>query len=210
MTESVVPGPDHRPARNAALAVLGAAALLLTGCSVLGGGTSATDDAPTARPEPGSAVDFRGRYTPLSNTAMAFTGAIEIDDAGLTAAKGLRYALGAPETVYGRDGYPSGSGDARFADVLLIAPDTPVTLRAVDSEQVGADAPNGGLCRDGETRYIALAETSTASQATLQLAAFSRDPLSAGETPALCGTFNYFDAGGEGGGAEPSSGATGE
>ena len=60
------------------------------------------------------------------------------------------------------------------------------------------------------TFIYALAETGTASQATLQLAAFSRDPLSAGETPALCGTFNYFDAGGEGGDAGPSSGATDE
>lgn len=193
MIPSITPGPAHRPTRLGALAALGAAALLLAGCSVLGGGAPA-NDAPTAQPEPGSVVDFHGRYTPLSNTAMAFTGAIEIDAAGLTAAKGLRYALGEPATVYGRDDYPSGSGDARFADVLLIAPDTPVTLRAVDSEQVGPDAPNGGLCRNGGTRYIALAETGTASQATLQLAAFSRDPLSASEKPALCGTFNYFGA----------------
>lgn len=173
--------------------------LATTGCSLLGTTRDMLpgdqDDAqPTVAP--GSEVDFSGNYTPLSNTAMAFTGPIEIDADGLTAAKGLAYDLGPAKTVHGGDPYPASGSEARFADVLLVAPETPITLRRAGAERIRSSAPNGGLCGKHDTAYIALAQSGTSHQTTLQLAAFSRDPLTHGEGPALCGTFYYFKGAG--------------
>lgn len=123
---------------------------------------------------------------------MAITGDLESTSTTLTFTRGLVYETQQAGTARATTDYAGGAGT--WVDLLGVAPETVVEVRRVTGEQVGQQAPNGGLCAHNTVMFIALAATTgPTDNAALKIAAFkgTTPPDAAASATDLCGTFNY-------------------
>jgi len=175
------------------------ALLLLAGCARSGADEPAGKAAPAALPPPeafapppaGEIVES-GAVLPMSNTAMAGTGAALFKPGAYSFAKGQSYAV-APEAKVSANVQWSADGGS-WADLLGVDPGGEVEVVRVTAQTVDpARAPNGSLCGSRPVRWIATGRSADDVGAEVMMAAFSgaRPPGPLGRDEDLCGTYNY-------------------
>jgi len=129
---------------------------------------------------------------PVSNTAMAVTGAATFTTDLYSFARGQTYRV-KPETRVSADVRWSQAGGS-WADLLGVDPGGEVEVVRVLAQTIDASAaPNGSLCGRGAVRWIAVGRTADDVGAEVTMAAFSgpRPPGPQGRDEDLCGTFSY-------------------
>lgn len=134
-------------------------------------------------------------YEAISNTAMSITGNLRLSAEQLIFARDLSYRTGPGAPIAAADAYAKGAGS--WASLLNLSSGARIELRRVREEQVGKQAPNGGLCGTRKTTFIVLATSEDPAIGTsLKLAAFSgaTPPGPSANAAALCGTFTYAPA----------------
>jgi|GEM_PF-4365941 len=135
-----------------------------------------------------------GQFVAVSNTAMSLTGDATVKPDGISFALDQSYVTG--PVVASTAGEPYTSTD-RWVDLFGVMPDTPVEIRPVTSQQVGAKAVNGGLCGAEKVGHIALVRKNVGTPSEMLLmAAFkgAAAPGTAASPNDFCGTFNYAPA----------------
>jgi hypothetical protein len=196
--------------RTSSAAVLLASAIVLGGVGQAGCGPSAdrASEAPpqgsvpaapgaTAAPAAPSAEPARttiaGTFDAISTTAMGITGDLTVTDRALTFTREIVYQTESAGMAPASADFGAAKAGT-WATLLGVPIDAIVELRRVSREEVGAQAPNGGLCARDRTTFIALAQSGGTREApTLRIAAFRgpSPPGAATSAADLCGTFNY-------------------
>ncbi len=139
-------------------------------------------------------------YDPLSKTADAFTGALDITELprpGANATEQIRITAGMGHVweaeFIGTAMLSDKAGNATWSSLFPTAENAPVTIYAVNQETIKLGTLNGGPC--DKTGFFAITEyTGVSGEGEMQLAAFSGDawPPAADKDPPLCGTFSYL------------------
>jgi hypothetical protein len=139
-------------------------------------------------------------YDPLSKTADAFTGALEITELprpGPNATEQIKITAGMGHVweaeFIGTAMLSDKVGNATWASLFPTAEKAPVTIYSINKETIKPDMLNGGPCE--KTGFFAITEyTGVSGEGEMQLAAFSGDawPPAADKDPPLCGTFSYL------------------
>lgn len=143
-------------------------------------------------PPPSTPSGSAAPVQPVSNTAMAITGAATFATETYSFARGQVYRV-KPESRVSADVRWSAAGGS-WADLLGVDPGGEVELVRVLGQTVDArNAPNGSLCGRGAVRWIAVGRTAEDVGAEVAMAAFSgtRPPGPEGRDEDLCGTFSY-------------------
>lgn len=139
-----------------------------------------------------------GSFVAVSNTAMSVTGDVTIAADKLGFALDQSYGTGAATAATAGSAY---AGADTWADLFGLTPDTPVEIRPVTAQQVGAKARNGGLCGKAPASYVAIARKAPGTpDELLQIAAFqgTAAPGQGAGADSLCGTFTYMPKGAAG------------
>jgi hypothetical protein len=142
-------------------------------------------------------------FQPLSKTADAFTGALEISElprVGPNAAPHFKITSGMGHSweieFIAKAATTDKAGSTMWR--TLMPNSSAVNIYSVSKEDIKPGTTNGGLCGADKTGFLALAESE--SQAgdggELQIAAFSGKswPPTQDRDPPLCGTFGYIAA----------------
>ena len=177
------------------------ALLLFAGCARAGVDADASAEADPAAlppaeafapPPAGELAEAGEAVQPMSNTAMASTGAARFAPGVYSFAMGQSYAV-APEARVGADVNWSADGGS-WADLLGVDPGGEVEIVRVTEQTIDpARARNGSLCGTGKVRWIATGRSAADVGAEVMMAAFSgaRPPGPLGRDEDLCGTYNY-------------------
>lgn len=96
-----------------------------------------------------------GVFEPGNPVAIAVTGRLTIEDAGLKGENGASFTTESVALVAGGDQYSAGS---TYAQAMMIPADQPVELRHVLEETPPTQTPANALCASSRTGYIALAK----------------------------------------------------
>lgn len=169
--------------------------LALSGC----GGQPAGETAEAANTATVNLADApvqatTGAFAAVSNTAMSLTGDATVKADGITFALDQDYVTG--PAVASTAGEPYTSAD-RWVDLFGVMPDTPVEIRPVTGQKVGAKAVNGGLCGAAKVGYIALVRKDAGTPSEMLLMAAFKGTVAPGTAASandFCGTFNFAPA----------------
>lgn len=172
-------------------------ALALAACGQSGDQTGA--DAPGVSVPPPSATAPR-LFDPLSKTAKAFTGTLELIELQRPGPNATpRYKLVAGNGHSWEIEYiDKATTTDKAGNVMwrtLMPNSSVVNIYAVNAETIAPGTPNGGLCGADKTAFIAMSESESATgDGELELSAFSGKswPPIADRDPPLCGTFGYI------------------
>lgn len=139
-------------------------------------------------------------YDPLSKTAEAFTGALEITERprpGPNATEQIRITASLGHVwdaeFIGTAMLSDKVGNTTWSALFPTAEKAPVTIYSVNNETIKPDTLNGGPCE--KTGFFAVTEyIGVSGEGEMQLAAFSGDtwPPAADKDAPLCGTFSYL------------------
>ncbi|RJF90418.1 hypothetical protein [Sphingomonas cavernae] len=142
-----------------------------------------------------TAAPVAGSFAAVSNTAMSVTGDVTIAADTLSFSLDQSYGTGGASVTTAASPY---AGADIWADLFGVTADTPVEIRPVTSEQVGAKARNGGLCGKAKASFVAIARKAAGTpDELLQIAAFQGPaaPGNGASPDSLCGTYTYMPKG---------------
>jgi hypothetical protein len=140
-------------------------------------------------------------FEPMSKTAEAFTGALEITELprpGPNATQRFKIVSGMGhswEIEYIDQAATTDKAGSTMWRTLM-PNSSAVNIYSVNEEIIKPGTPNGGLCGPEKTGFLALAESEShaGDGGELEIAAFSGTswPPIADRDPPLCGTFGYI------------------
>ncbi len=157
-------------------------------------------DEPGAPAPPPPSIAAPRVFDPLSKTAEAFTGTLEITELsrpGPNATPRFKIVSGMGhswEIEYIDKATTTDKAGSTMWRTLM-PNSSAVNIYSVSAETIKPGTPNGGLCGDEKTAFIALSESeSETGDGELEMAAFSGAtwPPIADRDPPLCGTFGYL------------------
>ncbi|MGE3303049.1 MAG: hypothetical protein AB7M12_08025 [Hyphomonadaceae bacterium] len=150
----------------------------------------------SAAPPPAAPIGPPRFFDAMSNTAMSFTDALEVDDLGQARAR----FSGKTGLVYEGEQAAKSTAGAMVGGMALTAllptapAGAPLAIYRVTSEQIGPKAPNGGFCAPDKTGLLAVVEYAAADGAReMQVAAFKDSAWPPKTLDGLCGTFGYAE-----------------
>jgi hypothetical protein len=195
---------DHAQREDALRTAAVALALALVACGPKPApeATTSSADAPAGATSLAAPADVPGFYDPVSKTAESVTDTLELADIAKPAPEAaqrlkLVSGLGLVYELHLVDTAPASAdiGAEAWTALLPVPDDAPVSVYAVDAEDVSAKAPNGGFCSPDRATFLALAQfTNAMGEKELQIAAFKDTVWPPRDTPpALCGAFGYVE-----------------
>jgi hypothetical protein len=149
-----------------------------------------------AAPAPPLPRLLTGSFDAISTTATGITGDLTLTVTTLTFSQGLTYETTPAASVQASGLFAKNAGT--WANLLAVDTGSTIEVRAVESEAVGAQATNGGLCAPDKTTFIALTSVSGSTDSpVLKMAAFKSTVVPGAEADEndLCGTFTYASRG---------------
>jgi hypothetical protein len=177
--------------------LLALAALALAACGPSPDQTGADEPGAPGPPPPSAAPRL---FEPLSKTAEAFTGTLELTELprpGPNATQRFNIVSGMGHT-WEIESIDKATTTDKVGSTMwrtLMPNSSDVNIYAVNEEHIKPGTPNGGLCGDDKTAFLALAESeSQTGEGELEIAAFTGAawPPTADRDPPLCGTFGYI------------------
>jgi hypothetical protein len=172
-------------------------ALSLAACGQSSDQTGADEPGAPGPPPPSTSPRL---FDPVSKTAAAFTGTLEITELprpGANAAPHLKIVSGIGHSweIDYIDGATTTDKVGSTMWRTLMPNSSEVKIYSVSAETIKPGTPNGGPCSPDKTAFLALAESeSQTGEGELEVAAFSGAswPPTADRDPPLCGTFGYI------------------